>query len=492
MQFPTLTFALFFLVVFSVSWALVRHDWGRKVFLLGASYLFYACADWSLGFLLAGSSLVNWLGARGLAAARRDGRPDRARRILVLGVLVNLGLLGFFKYTGFGIRGLNSLLELLGTGLSLPYLAVILPVGISFFTFQGLSLLVDTWRGELAEVPGAIDTFLYIAFFPQLVAGPIVRAGDFLPQLARRPDPRGIPAGRAFGLIAAGLGKKIVLAGPLGSLLVDPVFANPGQSGGLELLVAILGYGAQIYCDFSAYSDIAIGIALLQGYRFPPNFDQPYRARSLQEFWRRWHISLSTWLRDYLYIPLGGSRRGKGRTLVNLLVTMVLGGLWHGASLGFVVWGALHGLALVAERLCGWPGRRAAGVPGRGMAIPGTLARLMPGRRRLAGLAGLLWTTVVVQLGWVFFRAESLDQAGSILAGLTRPWDRFAVLNPALLGLVLLVYALQWLPAGLRTRLAARVAGLPLPAWAGLAAALAFGLGAASQEGMASFIYFRF
>lgn len=240
-----------------------------------------------------------------------------------------------------------------------------LPVGISFFTFQGISYVVDVARGDARAARDPLDVFLYISFFPHLVAGPIVRAANFLPQLAAPLSRDRVPLVMAGLLILGGLFKKMVIANGLATGLVDPVFADPAAHGALDLWLATYGYAIQIYCDFSAYSDIAIGVAALLGFHFPRNFDQPYRARSLAEFWRRWHISLSSFLRDYLYRPLGGNRRGPRRTMANLLIVMLLGGLWHGAAWTFVLWGLLHGLVLALERLIGWKGRRAGAASWR-------------------------------------------------------------------------------------------------------------------------------
>ena len=236
----------------------------------------------------------------------------------------------------------------------IPLLQVTLPVGISFFTFMGLSYVIDIYRGSLEPSPW-LDVAVFVAFFPHLVAGPIVRGSDLLPQIRRahRRDPRRIALPRAAYLIFAGLFKKVVLSSYISSQIVDPVFANPHTHSSLEVLLAIYGYAVQIYCDFSGYTDIAIGCALLLGFRFPENFNAPYTARSLQDFWRRWHMTLSMWLRDYLYIPLGGNQGSRRTMYRNIMITMVLGGLWHGAAWTFVAWGALHGIGTVRRATSG-------------------------------------------------------------------------------------------------------------------------------------------
>ena len=232
----------------------------------------------------------------------------------------------------------------------LPFIEILLPVGISFFTFHGISYLTDVYRGDVAVCRAPLDMALYMSFFPQLVAGPIVRAAYFLPQLARPAD-EPIPVAAALLLILGGMVKKVIIANYLATGLVDPVFAAPANYGGPDLLLATYAYAVQIYCDFSAYTDMAIALAALCGFRFPRNFNQPYRAQRLREFWQRWHISLSTWLRDYLYKPLGGNRHGRLNTYRNLMITMLLGGIWHGAAWKFVMWGALHGGGLAVERM---------------------------------------------------------------------------------------------------------------------------------------------
>ena len=241
-----------------------------------------------------------------------------------------------------------------------PFSEVVIPIAISFFTFHAISYMVDAHAGRMVPTRNLRDVMLYISFFPHLVAGPIVRAADFIPQIQAGPKQTARPYADAMALIVGGLFKKVVFANYLSVMIADPVFTAPGQFGGGDILLAVIAYAFQIYFDFSAYTDIAIGVAALLGYRFPENFNQPYRSLSPREFWTRWHISLSTWLRDYLYIPLGGSRHGMVRTIVNLMITMVLGGLWHGANITFVILGTLHGVALVANHLWAKTGLRNA------------------------------------------------------------------------------------------------------------------------------------
>ncbi|MEO6627890.1 MAG: MBOAT family O-acyltransferase, partial [Aquihabitans sp.] len=317
-----------------------------NVFILAASYVFYGNYDWHFVVLLAASTGVNQAVTKAIHAERNE-RMRRA--LLVVGVVLNLGVLAWFKYKGFFEESASSIFAPLGIHISPPARAIIPPVGISFFTFQALSYVIDTYRRKIEPAP-LLDFAVYLSFFPHLVAGPIVRAAEFLPQLRTPRDARQTDTGLAFWLIAVGLFKKVVVSSYLASAIVDPVFRLPGQHQAADTLLGIYGYAIQIYCDFSGYTDMAIGLALLLGFRFPQNFDAPYTSASLQEFWRRWHMTLSRWLRDYLYVPLGGNQRGPTRAYVNLFATMLIGGLWHGAAWTFVVWGAIHGGYLAGER----------------------------------------------------------------------------------------------------------------------------------------------
>jgi len=471
MLFPTLTFGLFFLLVFAVTWGAAGSNEWRKILLLLASWVFYGAWDWRFVALLIGSAWLNWGAARLITAQREDAAGVR-KAILVVGVAANLLVLGFFKYYGFFLEQLQPLLAAAGLARDLPLLQVVLPVGISFFTFQGISYLADVHGGRL-EPAELLDVTLLMSFFPHLVAGPIVRGSDLLPQFARTPRLTRDMATMGLVLIVWGLFKKAVIASELSTGLVDPVFFDPAAHGRLDLAAAAYGYAVQIYCDFSAYSDMAIGIAALLGYRFPLNFDQPYRAVSLQDFWRRWHISLSSWLRDYLYIgALGGNRHGFARQCANLLATMLLGGLWHGAKWTFVIWGGLHGGVLALERI--WDRYRPEGWP------------------RLPRVAGLLVTFHVVLIGWIFFRAESFGQATAFLGTFAAGGPASAVLTPLALVLILFGLAIHFAPPDLGQRTAVALRGLSAPV-------LGLGLGAAILvvdamrfEGVAPFIYYQF
>src|SRR5215212_5397113 len=346
MLFPTVQFAIFFPIVLALSWALMPRQQLWKPFIVVASYVFYAYASWKFCVLLGAVTLGNQ-GASKLI--HRAGENERTRkRIVVAAVTLNLAVLAVFKYYAFFVQDVGDALDVIHLGLPLPLLTVALPVGVSFFTFQAISYTVDVYR-RLIEPASTIDVAVYLSFFPHLVAGPIVRAREFIPQLAAPRDPQRVAVGAGMMLIAIGLVKKVVLADYLARAVVDQVFGVPQAFAGPDVLLATYAYAAQIYCDFSGYTDIAIGLALLMGYVFPQNFDRPYRSLGFREFWRRWHMTLSRFLRDFLYIPLGGNRGGRWRTYRNLLLTMTLGGLWHGAAWTFVLWGGFHGLGLCLE-----------------------------------------------------------------------------------------------------------------------------------------------
>ena len=472
MLFPTIQFAIFFAVVLTANWVLAPRAGAWKLFMLGASYVFYGAWDWRFVFLLIASTAANQAAAMGMA--RTD--DDRERRgWLMAAVAANLGILGWFKYYGFFASSAYNALGRFNIEPPLPLLEIVLPVGISFFTFQALSYVIDVYRRTITPAT-PIDFAVYLAFFPQLVAGPIVRASEFLPQLRRRRDPGRIEGARAFGLIAGGLFKKVVVANVLATELVDAAFAAPEQYSAVELLVATYGYAVQIYADFSGYTDIAIGVALLLGFRFPQNFDRPYVALSIQDFWRRWHITLSRWLRDYLYIPLGGNQRGEQRTYVNLMATMVLGGLWHGAAWTFVVWGALHGVMQAVGR---WRRSRPDAVH-----LPDT-----PVGRGLARLA----TFHLVCLAWIFFRSDSFTTAWTILTRIaTAAGGGVDALTLPVLILIALGIGVQFVPRDIGVRLQTAGSRLrPVPLGLMLGAALLV-LDALGPQGVAPFIYFQF
>ncbi|MFZ1391154.1 MAG: MBOAT family O-acyltransferase, partial [Dokdonella sp.] len=339
MLFNSFHFVVFFVVVLALNQSLRPWPVAQKLTLLAASYYFYGQWNWLYLLLILFSTVTDYAIGLGLVKARRP------RTLLIISLAVNLGVLFFFKYANWVIANWNAVDTLLGSDLSVAPLDLLLPVGISFYTFQSMSYTIDVYRGDSPPRRNFLDYSLFIAFFPQLVAGPIVRDGEFFTELDRERRVDYTTVRHALVLIMLGYVKKIVVADNL-ALVVDPIFDATTVQGFWDTLLAIYAFAFQIYCDFSGYTDIAIGCALLLGFRFPKNFNYPYVAESIQEFWRRWHMTLSRWLRDYLYISLGGNRKGSGRTQVNLMLTMLLGGIWHGASWNFVIWGGLHGAYL--------------------------------------------------------------------------------------------------------------------------------------------------
>jgi len=475
MLFPTVDFAIFLCLVFLGHWLLNPRPLPWKLFMIAASYVFYAWWDWHFVWLLAGVSALAQVG--GLLVAQQRGAARR-RIVMAVAVTTTLAPLAFFKYYGFFAVNVTNGLSRLGIHAGPPLIQVILPVGVSFFSFMAVAYIVDIQRGD-TEPAGWIDLFLYLSFFPHLVAGPIVRPNELIPQLDVRRDPRHVDVGGAAWLIFGGLFKKVVISSFLASSIVDPVFGDPSRHGALETLFAIWGYAVVIYADFSGYTDIAIGVAKLLGFQFPQNFDRPYSARSLQDFWRRWHMTLSRWLRDYLYIPLGGSRGSQLRTYLNIFVTMVLGGLWHGAAWTFVFWGALHGAGQVtgAYRRT----RRAA----RGLPEAAPTGAGIWGQR--------LVTFHLVCLGWVFFRADSLSTAFSMLGRLVTAWRApSALVTPMVAGTIGMMLALQFAPHGAADRIAERIAALRPVAMGATFAVVLFVITTLGPQGVAPFIYFRF
>ncbi len=473
MVFNSLDYAIFFAVVAFLHFALPHRL--RTGLLLVASYVFYMWWNAAYALLILASTAVDYLVGLRMPAADRAGR----RRLLLASLGSNLGLLFTFKYWNFAADSGERLLAWLGVGSELPHLDVLLPVGISFYTFQTLSYTIDLYRSRLDPERSPTRFALYVAFFPQLVAGPIERAVHLIPQLHRRHEVDGSRIASGLQLALWGLFKKVVIADRL-ALYVDAVYGNVAHHGATTFLFATYAFALQIYCDFSGYSDIAIGSARVLGFDLMKNFERPYFATTITAFWRRWHISLSTWLRDYLYIPLGGNRHGTAATYRNLLLTMLLGGLWHGASFAFVAWGALHGVLLSLSR---------ATLPIRDRAY-----RTLGVPDRIRDALRILVTFHLVCAGWVFFRAESIRDALHIFASLAGPLDPpfvdAAVFLHALPGALLLL-AVQ-LVQERRGSVREQVTALPAPLrWAGWYALLA-GIALLGVDGGSQFIYFQF
>jgi alginate O-acetyltransferase complex protein AlgI len=467
MLFPTIDFAVFFFILFPLYWLVRRKKRLRIALLITASYFFYGYWDIRFTLLLFLSSLINWV--TGLLVGQDN---KRARFYLIIGLCLNLGILFFFKYTDFVIRSINNFILNRGGNYSINPIGLILPVGISFFTFQGISYIVDVYRGVTPYKRNFAHIILYISFFPQLVAGPILRSNVFLPQLENTPHPDSINIGFAMRKIFGGLFKKIVIANYLAVLIVDPAFSDPGIWGSWELLWGAYAYGIQIFCDFSAYSDIAIGIANLLGFSFTENFNKPYSASSLKEFWRKWHISLSTWLRDYLYIPLGGSRKGSVRTMINIFLTMLLGGIWHGAGWNFILWGIIHGTWLILERF---------------------FVSDKKEKSFFRKFFGTFITFQIVSAAWIFFRAENFDMAREYFLTMAgKHASAGTLVTPFVIILILSGFSIHFIPSSWENKIEAGLNRLPLVLIAVLCTFLFLLLQITAPEGMAPFIYFQF
>lgn len=466
MIFSQIEFFVFFFVVF-VGNTLLPTLRLKHLFLLAASLYFYAYWDWRFCGLLIVSSYGDFLIGRQIV---NSGTDARRRFWMWASIVLNLGVLGYFKYANFFIQSATTVFE--SVGWHPQTLNIILPAGISFFTFQKFSYTIDLYRREIEPCKRFSDFLLFISFFPQLVAGPIVRASEFLPQLARPHPLTALRCFEGFRLFVFGFFKKVFIADNIASF-VDYSFANAPVLSGATLWLAVSAYTLQIYCDFSGYSDMAIGVARTLGYDFKCNFNLPYISTNITEFWRRWHISLSTWLKDYLYIPLGGNRLGKRRTYINLMLTMLLGGLWHGASWTFVFWGGLHGVALAIHKI--WVD---------------AIGSELPKHNRLLRFASWLVTLLVVMMGWVFFRAKDFTTAGIILKRMVTLSDGVSHLYPfAFVALALMTVSHLIAVFGLERRFELRHDRLltPIVLLTLFTLALLF-----YPEGFAPFIYFQF
>ncbi len=465
MLFTQPEFLVFFLAVLIAARSIKQNTW-RNVLLLVASYYFYAYWDIRFCGLLILSTIVDYCVARFL----EETDDIRKRRwLLASSVIVNLGVLGFFKYFNFFIESAALIVQ--SMGLSAKTLNIILPVGISFYTFQTMSYSIDVYRRKLRATDDLLQFALYVSFFPQLVAGPIVRARELLPQLAAIPAWSNRRLYGGLQQMLRGAIKKVLLADRLGEM-VDPVFADPAFYSSSTIWLAVIAYAGQIYYDFSGYTDMAIGGAKILGYRFPKNFKHPYLANSVSEFWHRWHITLSRWLRDYLYIPLGGNRGSTLATYRNLIITMTLGGLWHGASWTFVLWGVLHGVALCAERL-----------------IRGSQPSPKP-KPFYSNWIGWGVTMMIVLIGWVLFRSPDLSSAISMLDRMffrtsgIQWYPPLVIAAISLMVLEHLAWQSRWRP----------VMRLPYDRWYSPIATtvMIWGLVLYSPTGFQPFVYFQF
>ena len=449
------TLRIYFVILFSLYF---YYKSSGLCFLL---LLFVALSDYSLGRLL---GWVSWKWMR--------------RFFVLMSMAVNLGMLCYFKYT-------NLLLGTIADFTREPFepLDIVLPIGISFFTFRSLSYIIDVYRRQMSPVTNLRDYVFYLSFFPPLAAGPVVRAKDFVPQIHRPLEITPMLLGEGLFLVMCGLIKKVVISDYISVNFVDRIFDNPMLYTGVENLLGVYGYALQIYCDFSGYSDMAIGIALLLGFRFNINFDSPYQSATITEFWRRWHISLSSWLKDYLYISLGGNRKGKIRTYMNLMITMLLGGLWHGASISFILWGALHGIALAAHKF----------IMGHFSSFKALGCEMKPWRRVL----GVLITFHVVCFGWILFRATSMKAVGEMLSQIFTNFHpevfmQFVSGYKGVFALMVIGYVLHFMPKRSEDVLREIVTRSPLLIQAAILAIAIFIVVQFKSAGVQPFIYFQF
>ncbi len=424
MLFSSGTFWALFLVFMPVYGMLRRRFWQMVVFVVAFSFFFYYKSSGIFVCLLGATSAVDWLLSKAIA---RPGASRRVRRLCVAAsLLTSLGILAYFKYANFFLWNINAMV-----GSNFQPLDLVLPVGISFYTFQSVSYIIDVYKGRVAPTATWLEYAFFLSFFPALVAGPIVRADYFLPQIRENRHATRSEVYTGLWLIILGLVKKAIIADYIAQYN-DLIFQTPGGYSGFETLMGIIGYTMQIYCDFSGYSDMAIGIALIMGFKLAKNFDFPYKARNLTDFWRRWHISLSTWLRDYIYIPLGGNRKGTARTYLNNFATMLIGGLWHGAAWKFVFWGAMHGAGLAVHK---------ASKP-----VLGRIGDSWPVRA-----ASWLVTMTFVALLWVFFRADSWADSWTVVSSVFRDFSAayipaFAAARSLWLILMLVIVVSHCLP----------------------------------------------
>ena len=469
---------LFLFAFFSLFYSFTaRRVLPRIIYVTLFSLYFYYKSSGFYFLLLISVATSDYLIGRAIYVSQT---VSRRKALVALSLAIDLGMLAYFKYTNMFIDLVNVL-----RGGHIQFKDIFLPIGISFFTFQSLSYIIDIYRHRLRPVRRWIDYLFYISFFPQLVAGPIVRARDFIPQIYRNPlNVSRTMFGEGVFLIICGLFKKAVISDFISINFVDRVFDDPLLYTGLENLFGVYGYALQIYCDFSGYSDMAIGIALLLGFRFNKNFDSPDKSATITEFWRRWHISLSSWLKDYLYISLGGNRKGRIRTYLNLMVTMVLGGLWHGASLRFVIWGAIHGTALAVHKgaMAMFPSFKAQGIDMKS-----------PVRR----LIGTLITFHVVCVGWIFFRAEDMKTVGDIFSQIFTSFDisilpQFIAGYKGIMILMLVGYALHFMPDSLEARAKRIVTSMPIVLQAVVISLLIWLVMQIKSGDIQPFIYFQF
>ena len=456
MLFTRLHFWVFFTILLGFYILVYRRKAARNAYLFVMSLIFYYLSGGYFFTLLIFSTIADYTLGH---LIYRSSQGWKKKLFVTTSVVINLGVLSYFKYSYFFVDTLNRLLgtdyhtvnllarwsnQLANTGFDVS--TIILPVGISFYTFQTISYTVDIYRGKIKPVNNIIDFGFYVSFFPQLVAGPIVRAAEFVPQLYQKFNLSRREFGHALFLILSGLMKKMLISDYISINYVDRVFEAPLSYSGFENIMAVYGYSLQIYCDFSGYTDIAIGVAFLLGFRLPVNFNSPYKAMNVTDFWRRWHISLSSWLRDYLYIPLGGNKKGEWRRHIHIMITMLLGGLWHGAHLRFIIWGGIHGLALVVHKMWERMMKKARGS-----------IRPLHRMNRLSHFLSVFFTFHVVTAAWIFFRAPDMSKAKQMISQILHQFE--ATLIPDMIwsykeifAVMAVGFILHWLPAGFKEK----------------------------------------
>lgn len=473
--FNTGLFLFLFLAFILVYIGLRRKDTFRIVYVtLFSYYFYYKCSEY---YFIALFAVTMWDFV--LAYQMSKSRDQLTRKaLLVMSLIANLGLLSYFKYT-------NLFYQLYTDLVNEPFnpLNIVLPAGISFFTFQSMSYTIDVYRNQLKPLNSFLDYAFYISFFPPLVAGPIVRAKDFIPQIKRPLFISKEMFGVGVFFVITGLFKKAVISDYISANFVDRIFENPSLYTGVENLFGVYGYALQIYCDFSGYSDMAIGLALLLGFKFNLNFDSPYQSATITEFWRRWHISLSSWLKDYLYISLGGNRKGKIRTYLNLFITMLLGGLWHGASLRFICWGAIHGIALAIHKLV--------------MTFYPQLKPSGDKMKKSYRILGIVFTFHLVCFSWIFFRADSFSSALEVIRQIFSATNFYVFPEmikgyPMVFGLMLIGFTLHFMPSSWEQRAKYVVVDMNVFAKALLVIAVIVLIMQIKSSEIQPFIYFQF
>lgn len=488
MLFSSGLFFFLFIGFFMIYLSLRKHTAARIIYVtLFSLYFYYKSSGLWFGLLVFTATsdfLIGRLMEKTAASWKR-------KLLVALSLCVNLGMLAYFKYFNFlyelAVNAMNEIGYLAGNTslqrVAFEKMDIFLPVGLSFFTFQSISYIVDIYRGRTRVLHRWIDYLFYVSFFPMLVAGPIVRAREFIPQMYKHPTLSRSELGEGLYLILCGLFKKAVISDYISFNFVDRVFDSPLLYTGVENLLGVYGYALQIYCDFSGYSDMAIGIALLLGFRFNVNFNSPYQSATITEFWRRWHISLSSWLKDYLYISLGGNRKGKGRTYLNLLITMLLGGLWHGASIRFILWGALHGIALAVHKF---------------------ILERIPGFRQTGEEMGLfrrvvetIFTFHLVCFGWIFFRADSMATVREMLTQIftnfhPEIFPQFVSGYSVVFSFMLLGYLFHFMPKKAEVAMQGIVTRSPLFVQALMLIITLFVVVQFRNAGVQPFIYFQF